>query len=117
MAEGFAFVAVGILALVLALFLAWVLYRLTRTLTAVEELVVITTEELRETLPEVRQTIGSVNDITSGVNVGLRTVGSGAAEMGGRVRTSLRAPANAAASAAHGVKVGAATLWRSLVGD
>ena len=111
----FAFIALGILALVLALFMAWVLYRLTRTLAAVEELVVTTTEEMRETLPEVRETLGSVNDITAGVNVGLRTVGTGAAEMTGRLKISLRGPANAAAAAAHGVKVGAATLWRSML--
>jgi len=113
--QNFPLFALGILALVLAVFLAWVLYRLTRTLTAVEELVVTTTEEMRETLPEVRQSLGNVNDITAGVNVGLRTVGSGAAEMGGRVRKSLRGPANTAAAAAHGVRVGAATLWRSLL--
>jgi uncharacterized protein YoxC len=114
LAEGFAFLALGILALVLALFLGWALYRLTRTLAAVEELVVTTTEEMRETLPEVRESLGNVNDITAGVNVGLRTLGSGAAEMSGRLGVSLRGPAKAAAAAAHGVKVGAATLWRSL---
>ena len=113
--QNFAFLALGILAIVLALFLAWALYRLTRTLAAVEELVVTTTEEMRETLPEVRESLGHVNDITAGVNVGLRTVGSGAAEMSGRLRISLKGPANAAAAAAHGVKVGAATLWRSLL--
>ena len=113
--QNFSLFALGILALVLAVFLAWVLYRVTRTLTAVEELVVTTTEEMRETLPEVRQSLGNVNDITAGVNVGLRTVGSGAAEMSGRLRGSLQGPANAAAAAAHGVKVGAATLWRSLL--
>jgi hypothetical protein len=115
LAEGFAFFTLGILAIVLALFLAWALYRLTRTLTAVEELVVTTTEEMRETLPEVRESLGHVNDITAGVNVGLRTVGSGAAEMSGRLRVSLKGPANAAAAAAHGVKVGAATLLRSML--
>ena len=113
--QNFAFLALGILAIVLALFLAWALYRLTRTLTAVEELVVTTTEEMRETLPEVRESIGNVNDIAAGVNVGLRTVGSGAAEMSGRLRTSLKGPVKAAAAAAHGVKVGAATLWRTLL--
>jgi len=76
---------------------------------------VTTTEEMRETLPEVREGLGHVNDITAGVNVGLRTVGSSASEMSGRLRTSLKGPANAAAAAAHGVKVGAATLWRSLL--
>jgi hypothetical protein len=113
--QGFAFLALGILALVLALFLAWVLYRLTRTLRAVEELVVTTTEEMRETLPEVRESIGNVNELTAGVNVGLRTVASGAVEMGGKLRVRLRGPANTAAAAAHGVKVGAARLWRSLL--
>jgi uncharacterized protein YoxC len=113
--QGFAFLALGILALVLALFLAWVLYRLTRTLRAVEELVVTTTEEMRETLPEVRESIGNVNELTAGVNLGLRTVASGAVEMGGKLRKSLRGPANTAAAAAHGVKVGAANLWRSML--
>jgi hypothetical protein len=111
----FAFVSLGILALVLAVFLAWALYRLTRTLAAVEELVMTTTEEMRETLPEVRESIGNVNDITAGVNVGLRTVGSGAAELNTRLRVSLRGPANGAVAAAHGVKVGAALLWRSML--
>ena len=112
--QNFAFFALGLLALVLALFLAWVLYRLTRTLAAAEELLVTTTEEMRETLPEVRQSIGNVNDITAGVNLGLRTVAGEAAQLSGRLRISLRGPATAAAAAAHGVKVGAATLWRSL---
>jgi uncharacterized protein YoxC len=103
------------LAIVLAVFMAWALYRLTRTLAAVEELVVTTTEEMRETLPEVRESLGHVNDITAGVNVGLRTVGSGAAEMNGRLRESLKGPAKAAAAAAHGVKVGAASRWRTLL--
>ena len=115
MAEGFAFLALGVLSIVLALFLAWALYRLTRALTAVEELVVTTTEEMRETLPEVRESLGHVNDITAGVNIGLRTVGSGAAEMSGRLRIGLKGPANAAAAAAKGGKVGAATLWRSML--
>jgi len=113
--QNFAFLALGTLAIVLAIFLAWVLYRVTRTLTAVEDLVVTATEEMRETLPEVRESLGHVNDITAGVNLGLRTVGSGAAEMRDRLRVSLKGPANAAAAAAHGVKVGAAMLWRSML--
>ena len=113
MAENFAFVAIGILALVLAFFLAGVLVRLTRTLSAVEELVVTTIVEMRETLPEVRQSLGHVNDITAGVNVGLRTVGSGLGEVGDRVGEQLRAPAASADAALFGFKVGAATLWRS----
>ena len=107
--QSFAFFSLGVLALVLAVFLAWTLYRLTRTLGAVEELVMTTTEEMRETLPEVRQSIGNVNDITAGVNTGLRVVGSGALGFGARVQAGADA-------AAHGVKVGAASLWRSLRG-
>ena len=103
----FAFISLGILCLVLALFLAWALYRLSRTLGAVEELVMMTTEEMRETMPEVRQGLGNVNDITAGVNVGLKAVSAGATSMGSRIRVG-------ATAAAHGVKVGAATLWRSL---
>jgi len=114
LAQNFAFVALGILALVVAFFLAGVLIRLTRTLTAVEELVVTTTEEMRETLPEVRQSIGNVNDITAGVNVGLRTVGSGVSEVGDRVGEQLRAPVASADATLYGFRVGAATLWRSL---
>jgi uncharacterized protein YoxC len=113
--QNFALFALGVLALVLAVFLAWALYRVTRTLNAVEDLLEETTEEMRQTLPELRQSIGNVNDITAGVNVGLRSVGSGAADMTGRVRLSLERPARTAAAAAHGVKVGAATLWRSLL--
>ncbi len=103
------------LALVLALFLAGVLIRLTRTLRAVEELVMTATEEMRETLPEVRQSIGHVNDITAGVNVGLRAVGTGVSDIGGRVGGSLRGPANSAAAAAHGLRVGVGSLWNSLI--
>ncbi|MDQ6691989.1 MAG: DUF948 domain-containing protein [Candidatus Dormibacteraeota bacterium] len=101
--------------MILAFFLAGVLRRLTRTLRAVEELVLTTTEEMRETLPEVRQSIGHVNDITAGVNVGLRTVGSGVSGLGDRVGTSLRGPAAATAAALHGVRVGAASLWDSVM--
>ena len=113
--QNFMWLAFGVAALLVALALAAVLFRLRGTLGAVEELLITTNEELKETLPEVRQTIGNVNDITSGVNVGLRTVGTGAAEVSGRLRISLEGPARTAAAAAHGVRVGAATLWRALL--
>ena len=113
MAENFAFIALGLFALVTAFFLAGVLIRLSRTLGAVEDLVLTTTEEMRETLPELRQSIGNVNDITSGVNVGLRTVGAGAGDVADRVGVQLKKPARSAAAAVHGFTVGARTLWRS----
>ena len=48
------------------------------TLGAMQELLDTTSDEMKETLPEVRETIGNVNDIAMGVNVGLRTAGRGA---------------------------------------
>src|SRR2546422_1961532 len=73
--QSFMWIAFGVAALVVALALAAVLVRLRGTLGAVEALLDTTNEEMKETLPEVRQTIENVNDITSGVNVGLRTGG------------------------------------------
>lgn len=116
MAQAFAFIALGVLALVAALFLAVVLSRLARTLGAVEELVATTTDEMRETLPEVRQTLGNVNDITAGVNVGLRTAGAGAETVAGRLGQQLRGPAITVRAAAYGFSVGTASLLRSYFG-
>ena len=65
--QNFMWLAFGVAALLVALALAAVLFRLRGTLGAVEELLITTNEELKETLPEVRQTIGNVNDITAGV--------------------------------------------------
>src|SRR5260370_7619105 len=70
-------IAFGVSALIVALALVAVLFRLRGTLGAVQELLDTTSDEMKETLPEVRQTIGNVNDITAGVNVGLRTAGKG----------------------------------------
>jgi hypothetical protein len=114
--QGFAYFGLGVLALVLALFLAWVLYRLARTLGAVEDLVMTTTEEMRETLPEVRRGLGNVNEIAAGVNVGLVAVGSGAERAGGRIGVAARRAADAAVAAGYGLTVGAASLWRSYFG-
>src|SRR5947209_17868034 len=75
-------IAFGVAALIVALALAAVLIRLRGTLGAVEELLDTTNEEMKETLPEVRQTIENGNDITSGVNVGLRTGARGLAAFG-----------------------------------
>ena len=55
--ESFMWLAFGVAALIVALALAAVLIRLRGTLGAVEELLDTTNEELKETLPEVRQTI------------------------------------------------------------
>jgi hypothetical protein len=97
--------AFGFSALLVAVALAAVLWRLRGTLGAMEELLHTTNEEMRETLPEVRQTIGNVNDITAGVNVGLRTAGGGLAGVGRRIQ-----------AAAHGARVASVSLYRSVFG-
>ncbi|MEA2644329.1 MAG: hypothetical protein QOG08_1355, partial [Chloroflexota bacterium] len=51
------------------------------------------------------QTIGNVNDITAGVNVGLRTAGGGAAAIGRGIKAG-----------AHGVKVAGQSLVRTVLG-
>ena len=63
-------IAFGISALIVALALAAVLFRLRGTLGAMQELLDTTSDEMKETLPEVRETIGSVNDIAMGVRPG-----------------------------------------------
>src|SRR5258708_1619172 len=55
--QSFMWLAFGVAALVVALALAALLIRLRGTLGAVEELLDTTNEELKETLPEVRQTV------------------------------------------------------------
>src|SRR5260370_19621138 len=103
--QSFMWIAFGAAALIVALALAAVLLRLRGTLGAVEELLDTTNEEMKETLPEVRQTIENVNDITSGVNVGLRT---------GRQR--LGAAGRGISAAVHGVGEAGQSLVRSVKG-
>jgi hypothetical protein len=60
---------------------------------------------MKETLPEVRQTIGNVNDITAGVNVGLRTAGTGAAAVGRGIKAAV-----------YGARVAGRSLFRQVLG-
>jgi uncharacterized protein YoxC len=101
----FMWIAFGISALIVALALAAVLFRLRGTLGAMQELLDTTSDEMKETLPELRETIGNVNDIALGVNIGLRTAGKGAQAIGRTV-----------SSAAHGAKVASQSLVRSFLG-
>jgi hypothetical protein len=100
------YIVLGICAVLVALTLCVALLRLARTLAAMEDLLLTANEELRETLPEVRGSLGNVNDITAGVNVALRTAGSGASRMGTRVEAGL-----------YGVKVGLRRLIKGGEGD
>src|ERR1700704_2588322 len=99
--QSFMWLAFGVAALIVALALAAVLIRVRGTLGAVEELLDTANGERKETLPEVRQTIGNVNDITAGVNVGLRTAGGGLAAVGRGGQAS-----------AHGVEGGGKSVVR-----
>ena len=94
--------ALGVSALIIALCLGWLLLRFGRTLSRVEELLETTTEGLQETLPEMRQTLGNVNDITAGVNTGLGVAARGASRAGDSVRAGW-----------YGVKVAGRSLWAS----
>ena len=104
-AQSFMWIAFGVSALLVALALFALLFRLRGTLGAVQELLDTTSDEMKETLPEVRQTIGDVTDITAGLNVGLRTVGKGAQAVG-----------RAVSATAHGAKVASQSLVRSFLG-
>jgi HPt (histidine-containing phosphotransfer) domain-containing protein len=104
LALSFLYIALGIGALVVALMLALVLLRLNHTLLVFEQALVALVEEMRETLPEVRGSLGNVNDITAGVNLALRT--------GGRAASRSR---RTVVSLASGVEAAGRSLWRSLV--
>ncbi len=105
----FLYFAGGLAALVVALFACYALYRLGRTLARLEETLLTADEALREVIPEVRDGLGNVNDITAGVNVALRTTGVGAVRVTeAAARSSVRASATL-----HGVRVAAGSLWRS----
>src|SRR5262245_52673898 len=105
----FLYFAGGVAVLAVAFFLCLALIRLARVLRALEESLVTADEAIREVVPEVRDGLGSVNDITAGVNVALRTAGAGT------VRLSLAASRSSdrASAALYGVGVAAASLWRS----
>jgi hypothetical protein len=105
----FLYFAGGLAVLLVALFLCLALYRLARALRALEETLMTTDEAIREVVPEMRDGLGNVNDITAGVNVALRTAGDGASRL-----TVVAARQGPRASAAfYGLRVAAGSLWRS----
>ena len=97
----------------IALLLIGVLLRVSRVLRALEEALVTATEEMRETLPEVREGLGNVNDIAAGVNVALKVTGSGAQRFGGNAQLTLRRLGWGLRAAVYGVRVGAGSLASS----
>lgn len=105
------YLAFGIAALLVALVLTVVLLRLARTLAALEELVLTSTVEMRQVLPEVRESLGNVNDITAGMNVVLRTAGTGAQDLSNRARHGIKGRALDFRAWSYGAAVAARSLW------
>jgi hypothetical protein len=101
---------IGVGSLLVALALSLALLRAARTLAAMEDLLLTANEEMRETLPEVRGSLGNVNDITAGVNVALRTAGSGASRLGGQVGDLAEDASKDVRAGWYGVRVGLRTL-------
>jgi hypothetical protein len=99
-----------------ALFACYALFRMGRALRSVEatmrrleETLITADEGLREVIPEVRDGLGNVNDITTGVNVGLRVAGTGAV----RLTDAVARSSGRASAAWYGVRVAAGSLWRT----
>lgn len=108
----FLYFAGGLAALLVALFACYALFRLGRALARLEDTLLTADEALREVIPEVRDGLGNVNDITAGVNVVLRSAGAGANRLTEvAVRSSDRASATL-----YGVRVAAGSLWRNFTG-
>lgn len=108
----FLYFAAGLAVLAVALFLCIALYRLARALAALEDGLVTADEAIQELTPELRNSLGSVNDIAAGVNVALRTAGEGAQRLT-QVAARSWVPAQ---STLYGVRVGARSLLRSFTG-
>ena len=108
----FLFVA-GVVVVLVGLALCVVLLRVNRTLIAAEELLATVNEELRDTLPEVRGSIGNVNDITAGVNVALHSAGAGASRLGDELGEVADSSSRGLRATLHGVGVAGRSLWRS----
>lgn len=113
MAQAFLLIAAGVVVLLLGLAGLGVLLRLSAVLRALEDAIVTTTEEMRETLPEVREGLGNVNDIAAGVNVALRVTGSGAQRFGDRAGLFARRLRWSLRAGVYGVRVAAGTYAAS----
>lgn len=110
-AQSFLFLVLGVMSILVGLALVLALLRLARLLAATEEVLLTANEELRETLPEVRGSLGNVNDITAGVNVALKTAGAGASRLGEQVEESAVDASKSARAGWYGVRVGMRTLF------
>jgi hypothetical protein len=106
----FLWLALGIGSLIVALALSVVLLRLNRTLAMVEETLITADEAMKELLPEVKASLGNVNDITAAVNLGLRSAGAGTARLGGDLGERASRSGRGLKAAMFGARVAVATL-------
>lgn len=113
MAQSFLLIVAGVAIALLALFGIGVLVRASRALRALEEVLITANDEIRETLPEVREGLGNVNDIAAGVNVAMRVTGSGAQRFGGTAGLAVRRLGWSVRATLYGVRVGAGSLASS----
>ncbi len=109
--------AIGLGVLLLCLAGCVAMLRLARTMAAIEELLLTTNEELKETLPEVRGSLGNVNDITAGVNVALRSAGAGASRLTEKFGEVSKEAARELRAGWHGLRVGLRSLLTGSADD
>ncbi len=109
----FLWLALGLGALLVSLALVLLLLRMNRTLAILEDTLLTVDGALRETVPEVKGSLGNVNDITAGVNVALRSAGTGASRLGDELGDVAASSARGASAAFYGVRVAGRSLLRS----
>jgi uncharacterized protein YoxC len=109
-------VVLGVCSLLVALVLCLVLLRLHRTLAVLEETLITADQAMRELVPEVRGSLGNVNDMTATVNVVLRSAGMGAARLTDGVGERASHSARDASATLYGIRVAARSLWHSYAG-
>lgn len=110
----FLWFALGLSALLVALCACTVLLRLHLTLGSLERTLDTADETLRELVPEVRGSLGNVNDITAGLNLLLRSASAGAGRVGAGLGEQAGDARRGTSAAAYGVAVGVRAFWRSL---
>jgi hypothetical protein len=109
----FLWLALGIGALLVALAVCLVLLRLNRTLAVAEETLLTADEAMKELVPEIKASLGNLNDITAAVNVGLRTAGEGTARLGVGLSEQTTRSRRGLKAAMYGARVAVAALLRS----
>src|SRR4030088_2674983 len=95
----------GLCALLVTVALCLALLRLHRTLAVLEETLQTADEAMRELVPEVRGSLGNVNDITAALNVLLRSAGLGASRLTAGLGELPSSSARDSSSTLYGVQV------------